>query len=221
MKMKRATAAKSAMLPAFANFPFTVVLSQVRGIKRLGKEIFHLNDFYFTFQIRHNHGNVAATFPDQLAASAAGRRQHIGVGYHGNGVEAALAFADGFENGDALGAHGEAISGILDVAAAKNPSGGGAKRGANTKIRVRCMRVFPGLPRGGNQDFVFAHEVFLANDTVASAPLLPLSAFREEAQQSGSQSQKIPMHAPSNFRLEIDELLLCHQIGGFFWLALT
>jgi len=39
----------------------------------------------------------------------AGRREGIGVSDDGNSIEPASAFADGFENGDALGANGEAV----------------------------------------------------------------------------------------------------------------
>jgi len=53
-----------------------------------------------------------------------------------------LAFADSFEDGDAFGTNGETVSGVLNVASAKNSSGSGAKRGAHAKIRVRRMRVF-------------------------------------------------------------------------------
>src|SRR6266481_867302 len=131
----------------------------MRGIERFGKEFAHLDDFRLALEIGHDHRNVPAKFPDQLAAGAAGWGQSVGVSHHGNSVEAALAFADGFENGDAFGAHGEAVGRILDIAAAKNSSGSGAQRGAHAKIRVRGMRVFPRLPRGRNQGFVFAHTM--------------------------------------------------------------
>src|SRR6266851_4422855 len=71
----------------------------------------------------------------------------------------ARAFADGFEYGDALGANGEAIGSVLDVATAKNSSGGSAQRGANAKIGVRRMRVFPRLPGSRNQYLIFAHAI--------------------------------------------------------------
>ncbi len=61
------------------------------------------------------------------------------------------------ENGDALGANGEAVGCVLDVAAAKDSSRSGTKRRANAKVGVRRMRVFPCLPRGRNQSFIFAH----------------------------------------------------------------
>src|SRR6266849_5518501 len=85
------------------------------------------------------------------------RSQNVCIRHHGNSIEAALTFADGFEYGDALGANGEAIGSVLDVATAKNSSGGSAQRGANAKIGVRRMRVFPRLPGSRNQYLIFAH----------------------------------------------------------------
>jgi len=129
----------------------------VGRIKRSRKEVLHLHDLHSALQIRHDHGDVAAKFPDQLAASAARRREGISVSDYGNSVEPALAFADGFENGDALGANGEAVGSVLDVAAAKDSPRSGTKRRANAKVGVRRMRVFPCLPRGRNQSFIFVH----------------------------------------------------------------
>ena len=62
--------------------------------------------------------------------------------------KAALAFADGFEDGDALGADGEAVGGVFDIATAENSAGSGAERGANAKIGVRRVGVLARLPGG-------------------------------------------------------------------------
>src|SRR5260370_34296988 len=124
-----------------------------------GKEISHLNGLGLALEVRHNYGNIAAEFPDQLAAGAAGRCKSIGIRDHGNGVEAALPFADGFEDGDAFGAHSEAVSGVLNIASAEDSAGRGTQRGAHAKVRVRRMRVFPRLPGNRNQGIVFAHAI--------------------------------------------------------------
>src|SRR5260370_20580478 len=129
-------------------------MGRIEGFR---KQSLHLDCFRLAFEIRQNHGNVAAKFPNQLAARATGRSKSIGIRYHGNGVEAALTFADGFEDGDPLGANGKAVRGVLDVATSKNSSGGGAERGTHAKIRIWRVRVFPRLPRGQNQNFIFAH----------------------------------------------------------------
>src|SRR6266581_105979 len=114
-------------------------------------------DFYFALEVRHDHGNVPAEFPDELAAGAARRCFCDCFRDHRDGVEAALAFADGFEDGDAFGANGEAVSGVFNVAPAEDSAGRGAQRSAHAKIRVRRMRVFPCLPCGRNQAFILAH----------------------------------------------------------------
>src|SRR5712692_6330848 len=90
-------------------FPFSAFLFlSIEGVEVFREEILHLDCFRLAFEVRHEHRNVAAKFPDQRAASAAGWREYIGIRHHGNGIEAALSFADGFENGDALGANSEA-----------------------------------------------------------------------------------------------------------------
>src|SRR5260370_2301656 len=129
-------------------------MGRIEGFR---KQSLHLDCFRLALEIRQDHGNVAAKCQDQLAARATGRSKSIGIRHYGNGVEAALPFADGFEDGDPLGANGKAVRGVLDVAAAKDSSGGGAERGAHAKIRIWRMRVFPRLPCGQNQSFIFAH----------------------------------------------------------------
>ena len=126
-------------------------VSEVRRVKRFREKDLHLDDFHFALEIGEDHGNVAAEFPDELAAGAARGSESIGVSDDGNGVEAALAFADGFENGDAFGANGEAVGGIFDVATAEDSAGSGVKGGANAKIRKRRVGIFARLQRGFDQ----------------------------------------------------------------------
>ena len=104
-----------------------------------------MQDFGFTFEVAEDHRNVAAEFPDQLATGAAGWRQNVGVGDNGDGVEAALAFADGLEDGGAFGADGQAIGSIFHVTAAEDAAGCGAKGGADSKIGVGSMSVIARL----------------------------------------------------------------------------
>src|SRR6266478_9127308 len=133
----------------FSIFPFSFSLFlPVGGIKRSRKQFTHPNDFGFAFQIRQNYRNVAAKLPDQLAARATRRCELIRVRNYGDGVKAALSFADGFEDGDAFSTNGEAIRRVFHVATAENSARGGAKRGAHSEIGVRRMRVFSRLSRG-------------------------------------------------------------------------
>src|SRR2546430_3878245 len=58
------------------------------------------------------------------------KSQGVSVRHHGNGVEAALTFADGFEDGNALGGDGEAVSRVLNVATGDDSSRSRPKRSA-------------------------------------------------------------------------------------------
>src|SRR5487761_45328 len=116
----------------------------------------------FAIQVRENHGHVAAKFPDNLAASAAGRRQLIRVGDNGDGAEFTLAFRDCLENGNALGANCEAVAGVFDVAAAENAAGFRAHSRAHAKLGKRRVGMFARLARRSNQFFLFAHDFLLA-----------------------------------------------------------
>jgi hypothetical protein len=71
---------------------------------------------YFAFQVREDHGDVAAEFPDDLPTGTAGRGERIRISDDGDGIEAALTFGNGLENRNALGAAGEAERCVFDVA---------------------------------------------------------------------------------------------------------
>src|SRR5262249_23910964 len=101
-------------------------------------------DFATALEIFEDDGNVAAEFPNQLATGATGRRERVGVGDDGDGVEAALAFRDGLEDGHALRADGQAVGGVFDVASAKDAARDCAKGRANAKVRIRSVGVFAG-----------------------------------------------------------------------------
>src|SRR5690348_5626987 len=126
-------------------------ISQVRGIKGAWKKVQRAFALGFAFEIRENHGNIAAKFPDDLAARATGRRERVGIGDDGDGFEIVLALGDGFENGDAFGAEREAVAGVFDVAAAIDASGFGMNGGAHEKFGERRVRVFAGGARGGDE----------------------------------------------------------------------
>src|SRR3989442_13562148 len=75
------------------------------------------------FEVRQNDRDVPAELPNNLPASAARRGERVGVSYHGDSAEAALAFRNGLEDGHALGAHRQTVSGIFDVATLINTAG--------------------------------------------------------------------------------------------------
>jgi hypothetical protein len=134
---------------------------QVCCVKRLREEFAHLQDFGFAFEVGQDHRNVPAKFPDELAASAAGWSEGVGISDDGDGVKAALAFADGFKYGGAFGADGQAVGGVFDVAATEDTAGRGTKCGAYTEVGVGSVSVFAGLFGDGNEIVVVGQEVDL------------------------------------------------------------
>src|SRR5262249_5293545 len=101
------------------------------------KEVFQLVDFGFAARIHEGDFDIAAKLPEDLAARAARRSEAIGIGGDGDAAELADAFADGFEDGDALGADGEAVGGVFDVAAGVDAAFGVFQGGADLEVRIR------------------------------------------------------------------------------------
>src|SRR5579859_1110988 len=138
-------------------FMFFPRSSQVGRIERFRKKVAHPQCFDFALQICQDHGDVAAKFPDQLAACTAGRRERIRVRDDSDGVKTALAFAHGFENRDTLGADSQSVGGVFHVATAENSSRSGAQRGAYAKIRERRVGILARLARGFDERVMFCH----------------------------------------------------------------
>ena len=62
-----------------------------------------------------------------------------------------MTFGQRLENGDALGAQRQAITGVLDVAAGDDYAGSGFKRGADLEAGKVGHGVFARGARGGDQ----------------------------------------------------------------------
>src|SRR5262249_40241343 len=80
----------------------------------------------------------------------------------GDPREGAVAFGERLEHRDALGADGQAVGGVLDVAAADDRAVGGLEGGADLELRERRVGELARPPRGGD-------EIDLAG-TIAQAP---------------------------------------------------
>jgi hypothetical protein len=130
---------------------------EIGRVERLGEEIAHLELLGFAFEIGKDYRDVAAKFPDELAAGTARWSEGVGVGDDGDSVEAALALADGFEDGHALSADGEAIGGVLDVAAAEDSARCSAQCGADTEVGVWSVSIFAGLLSDTDKMVVVGH----------------------------------------------------------------
>jgi len=99
-------------------------------------------------QIGEDDLEVAAEFPQDLAARAARRSGGFGIGDDGDAREAAVAFRQRFEHGDALGADRQTIGGIFDVAAGDDRPVSRLQRRADLEGRERRHGALTRAPRG-------------------------------------------------------------------------
>ena len=102
-------------------------------------------------QVGEQDFEVAAELPQDLAAGAARRRRRLGVGDDREAREGAVPFGERLEHRDPLGADGQAVGGVLDVAAGDDRAVGGFERGADLEVRERRIGVLAGAPGGGDQ----------------------------------------------------------------------
>src|SRR5688500_5811856 len=86
---------------------------------------------------RHDHQDVSAVFPKDLATGAAGSRGRLRRGDHGDGGEVALSSRQSRKECDALGADGESVSTVLDVTALVDLLASSSKRGSHRVLGER------------------------------------------------------------------------------------
>ena len=60
-----------------------------------------------------------------------------------------MSLGERLEHRDALGAHGEAIRGVFNIAATEDSAGGGAECSADPEVGIGGVGVFAGLGGGG------------------------------------------------------------------------
>ena len=99
-------------------------------------------------EVRENHFDVASKLPQDLAARSTWGRGAFGIGDNHDAPKRPEAFRDGFEDGDALGAHRESVRGILDVAAGDDLSIIGLERSADLETRIIGDGPFTGRAGG-------------------------------------------------------------------------
>ena len=104
-----------------------------------------------TLEIRKNDFKIAREFPQDLTARAARRGGRFGWGDHHDPAELAVTFGERLEYRDALGAHGEPVRGVLDVAAGDDRAVCRFKSGAYREVREVGARMFANRMRSGNQ----------------------------------------------------------------------
>src|SRR5712692_1292035 len=98
-----------------------------------------------------NDFHVAAEFPEDLAAGAAGRRESSGVRDDGDAGKFRFALGEGFENGHALGADREAVGRVFDIRARVDRAGGGLEGGPDLETGELGAGVDAGAARGGDE----------------------------------------------------------------------
>jgi hypothetical protein len=125
----------------------------MRGVEGARKQVKRAFAFDFAVKIGEDYGHVAAEFPDDLAAGAAGRRERVRIGDDSDSVEFMRAFALGesLENGDAFGAEGQAVAGVFDVAAGEDASGFGSHGSTDAKMGERRVGVVAGGSGSGDE----------------------------------------------------------------------
>ena len=100
-----------------------------------------------TPKIGQQHLEVAAEFPQDLAARAARRRRRLGIGHNRDAAEPAVSLGERLEHGDALGAHRQPVSGVLDVATCDDSPVVRFERSANFETGKSSMRMAAGTSR--------------------------------------------------------------------------
>ena len=100
-----------------------------------------MESFSLAAWISQDNLDIAAEFPKNLPASTARRRQVVGVRRDRDAPELARALGHGFEYGNPLSTHRQAIRRILDVTARVHMAVSVFERRANFEFGKRCVRI--------------------------------------------------------------------------------
>src|SRR5439155_26165147 len=85
-------------------------------------------------KIRQLDFEVAAKLPEDLTTRAAGWRGCVRLGHDRQSRERAVPLRQRLEHRDSLGAHGQAVRGVLDVTAGDDGAVGGLERSAHREV---------------------------------------------------------------------------------------
>ena len=95
----------------------------------------------FACRIRQDQFEISRKLPQHLPTRATGRRRRLGWGDDNHAPERAVSFGKRLEHRDALGADGQAIRGVLDVAAGDDRPVGRFERSADFETGLISVRV--------------------------------------------------------------------------------
>src|SRR5688572_16325186 len=87
-------------------------------------------------QVAEQDFDVAAILPEELAAGSARRRRVGRIGDHRNACERGVPLRERLVERDALGAHGQPVGGVLDIAPGDDLSAAGFERRADREAGI-------------------------------------------------------------------------------------
>lgn len=122
-----------------------IISLQKLRIKSPRQQFAHLDGFGFAVQVGEGDRNIAAEFPDYLAADSAGRRQFFRIGDDRDLRDFPFAFRDGFPDRHAFGANRQTVARRFDVAARKNLAAFGFDGRSDLEIGIRRKGAFAHL----------------------------------------------------------------------------
>ena len=126
------------------------MLQQAR-VEREGQEILQLMLPFFFLEVGEQDLEIAAEFPENLAARAARRGRRGRVGDDGDAGEGAMALRQRLEHGHPFRANREAVGGVLDVAARHDRPVGRFERGADFEVRKGRVGELTRPARGADE----------------------------------------------------------------------
>ena len=113
-----------------------------------------MNSFGFAVEIGENDRNVAAEFPDDLAASSAWRSQFLSIHDNGDPAEFRNAAGDALPNRDTLRTDGQAVACRFNIAASIDVAVLRLDGRTDLEVRIRSESPFANIRRRIDQ-FLF------------------------------------------------------------------
>ena len=147
--------AKSLTPTAYCLLPTAYCLLQESPIKRNGQQFAEAMAPCFATKVREHDFQVAAELPEDLAARSTRWCRTLRVRNDRDAAESLVPLRQRLEHRHALGADGQTVCRVLDVAPGDNRPVNGLERRTHFELRKRCVRVSPRLACCTDQIRVF------------------------------------------------------------------
>ena len=108
-----------------------------------------MNRLTLAARIAQNDFDITTELPENLATSAAGRREIVGVGGDGDAPKLSSTLGNGLENRDPFRAQRKSVTGVFHIAAGVDAAGFILKRGTDAEFRERRMGMLARGEGGG------------------------------------------------------------------------